>query len=199
MSEITSKIALHCLKACSDNHGEVCEECDIYGHTGCDHCFEDTIEYAISSIEKLEQITEQKTLKIVPTADVAREIGCTTVESAYYWAEPFRKLEEFGYVICKQSEGTRTMIGNFYSTFKPTPEEKAEREAKMQKIFKKAARDKGCSTCKHCVENKDLTYYPSFCTVERSKCLQGLKCDTVLFSVKNCPRYEEENFSEAFH
>lgn len=75
--------------------------------------------------------------------------------------------------------------------FNPTPEERAEQLARMKKIFDEAAADEGCATCEYCVENKDLPYYPNFVTVERSKCLKGFKCDTVLFSVKHCPKYKK--------
>lgn len=56
MSEINSKIALHCLKAYSEHHNEMCEECEIYGHTGEDHCFEDMLEFAIHAVETLQDV-----------------------------------------------------------------------------------------------------------------------------------------------
>ena len=51
MSEMTRKIAIYCLKAYSEHHNEMCEECEIYGQTGEDHCFEDALEFAINSLE----------------------------------------------------------------------------------------------------------------------------------------------------
>ena len=55
------------------------------------------------------------------------------------------------------------------------------------KLYNEQAPDKGCSTCKNC---KHVAYFPGFVTAE--ECV----CDTVSFSVKNCPkwigRYEEE-------
>lgn len=56
---MNGKIALHCMKAYSEHYNEMCEECDIYGQTGSDHCFEDALQYAIESVEKLEQIKEK--------------------------------------------------------------------------------------------------------------------------------------------
>ena len=46
--------------------------------------------------------------------------------------------------------------------------------------------DKGCSTCKFC---KHVRNYPGFVTGEECDCTAGLECDTVLFSVKNCPKW----------
>lgn len=70
--------------------------------------------------------------------------------------------------------------------------DKYENEIEM-KLYKKYAPDKGCNTCNHCVHVRD---YPGFVTGEECDCLAGLECDTVLFSVKNCPkwagRHEEE-------
>lgn len=52
--------------------------------------------------------------------------------------------------------------------------------------------DKGCSTCKNC---RHVRNYPGFVTGEECECDAGLECDTVCFSVHNCPkwidRYEE--------
>lgn len=53
---------------------------------------------------------------------------------------------------------------------------------------------KDCSTCAHC---KHVRYLPGFVTGEECECQVGLECDTVAFSVKNCPKWkgmmEEEN------
>lgn len=63
----------------------------------------------------------------------------------------------------------------------------------VMKLYKKYAPDKGCNTCKNCAHVRNL---PGFVTGEECECTAGLECDTVLFSVKNCPRwvgrYEEE-------
>ena len=44
-----------------------------------------------------------------------------------------------------------------------------------------------CSTCKYCVH---IHSYPSYVVGEECECTAGLKCDTVLFSVSNCPKWE---------
>lgn len=77
------------------------------------------------------------------------------------------------------------------SIFCPSYEERVKQRARIQELFNEAAKNKGCATCKKCVEDKSIGYLPNFVTAERNKCLEGLRCDTVLFSVKNCPRYEE--------
>ena len=69
--------------------------------------------------------------------------------------------------------------------FNPTPEDIAYHK----KIFEKAAESKGCSTCSYC---KHVVSYPGFVTAEECECTVGLECDTVLFSVKNCPKYERK-------
>lgn len=50
MTKEEKEIALHCLRAMIDE--EVCEECDIYGKTGTDHCEADTIRMVIKELEK---------------------------------------------------------------------------------------------------------------------------------------------------
>lgn len=49
---MTRKIALHCMKSASELGRELCEECPIYGQTGCDHCFEDALQYVIGMLEQ---------------------------------------------------------------------------------------------------------------------------------------------------
>lgn len=88
------------------------------------------------------------------------------------------------------------MIESFYDVFKPTPEEQAMQRTRMQKVFNMAAKDEGCSTCEYCVVNTDLPYHPTFGMVEQNKCMQGLECDTVLFSVKHCPKYKKSEDEE---
>ena len=56
---MTKEIALHCMKSASELERELCEECPIYGQTGCDHCYEDALQYVIGMLEQdtvLEQI-----------------------------------------------------------------------------------------------------------------------------------------------
>ena len=47
--------AVYCLKADSELHSEVCEECDLYGLVGCNHCQNDAIEIAIKALEEVQQ------------------------------------------------------------------------------------------------------------------------------------------------
>lgn len=42
--------ALHCLKAMIEE--EVCEECELYGTTGTDHCEADCVRVAIEALKK---------------------------------------------------------------------------------------------------------------------------------------------------
>lgn len=47
---MTPRIALHCMKVnCAM---ALCENCDIYGTVGTDHCFEDACREAIESLKK---------------------------------------------------------------------------------------------------------------------------------------------------
>lgn len=47
--------AIYCLKAESERHPEVCEECHLYGQCGCDHCYEDASDIAIKALEDIQQ------------------------------------------------------------------------------------------------------------------------------------------------
>ena len=47
---MTEQIAIHCLKAIICE--EVCEECELYGQTGTDHCETDAVRIAIEALEK---------------------------------------------------------------------------------------------------------------------------------------------------
>lgn len=49
---MNGEIALHCMKSTSELESELCEECPIYGQTGCDHCYEDALQYVISMLEQ---------------------------------------------------------------------------------------------------------------------------------------------------
>ena len=53
-------------------------------------------------------------------------------------------------------------------------------------LYNEQKKERGCSTCKHCVRVRDL---PGFVTGEECECAAGLECDTVLFNVKNCPKW----------
>jgi len=75
---------------------------------------------------------------------------------------------------------------DFRRTFKPTPEEIAEDEKRFLNLYKELAKEKGCSTCGHLKHVIDL---PGFVTGEENECTEGLECDTVLYTVKNCPKW----------
>ena len=75
--------------------------------------------------------------------------------------------------------------------FNPTKEEQEEDRQKYKKIHYELVKKKGCSTCKHCVHVRN---YPGFVTAEECECSAGLECDTVLFSVINCPEWIERPF-----
>lgn len=83
------------------------------------------------------------------------------------------------------------MIVDFNRVFNPTPEQQAEDRKRYIDIHKELAKEKGCSTCVNC---KHVTNYPGFVLGEECECLAGLKCDTVFFTVKNCPQWVEEPF-----
>lgn len=77
--------------------------------------------------------------------------------------------------------------------FFPTPEERAEDLKYYMEIHKELAKKKGCSTCENC---KHVISYPGFVTGEECECIAGLECDTVLFSVENCPKWIEDKWIE---
>lgn len=52
---MTENEAVYCLKADSESHSEVCEECDLYGAVGCDHCQNDAIKIAIKALEEVQR------------------------------------------------------------------------------------------------------------------------------------------------
>ena len=56
---MTREIALHCMKSASELERELCEECPIYGQTGCDHCYEDALQYVIAMLEQEPQESEE--------------------------------------------------------------------------------------------------------------------------------------------
>lgn len=49
---MTEQEAIYCLKAVSERYPQVCEECQLYGQTGCDHCYDDANDVAIKALEK---------------------------------------------------------------------------------------------------------------------------------------------------
>ena len=63
----------------------------------------------------------------------------------------------------------------------------------VKRLYDKQKVDKGCSTCKYC---EHIYNYPGYVTAEESICRVGLECDTVYFTIKNCPKWVG-NFEES--
>lgn len=82
------------------------------------------------------------------------------------------------------------MICSFRRTFKPTKEEKAQDKKFFEKIWNEAVNKRGCTTCANCEKVRE---YPDFVLGEECECKVGLKCDTILDTVKNCEKYIEGN------
>lgn len=72
--------------------------------------------------------------------------------------------------------------------FNPNIEEQNEIKRTIKLLHDKFKDEKGCTTCRNCVHVKN---YPGFVTGEECICCAGLECDTVLFSVKNCPMWKD--------
>ena len=66
MTREEKKNALHCLKVMIGE--EVCEECDLYGTTGTDHCEADCVRVAIEALEQ-----ESKLEKVIKMRDATSE------------------------------------------------------------------------------------------------------------------------------
>ena len=77
--------------------------------------------------------------------------------------------------------------------FNPTPEEHEEDIERWRKLHQELCQEKGCGTCRNC---KHVRSFPGYITGEECDCAAGLKCDTVLFSVKNCEKYNQKEFDE---
>lgn len=54
------------------------------------------------------------------------------------------------------------------------------------KLYNEQKSDRGCSTCKNCEHKYN---YPNYVISEECVCTIGLECDTVYFTVKNCPKW----------
>ena len=74
--------------------------------------------------------------------------------------------------------------------FNPTHEEEIEDNQKIINIISPYYKNRGCSTCGNC---KHVIDYPGFVTGEECECTVGLKCDTVLFTIKDCPKYIDDD------
>ena len=75
-----------------------------------------------------------------------------------------------------------------WTIFPLTLEEQEKSRKNIEKLYNTMAQDKECSTCSHCIH---VRAYPDFVMGEECECEVGLQCDTVLFSIKNCPSYEK--------
>lgn len=60
---MTENEAIFCIKAESELYPEICDECKLYGKTGCDHCNEDAMELAIEALEEVRQYRAIGTLE----------------------------------------------------------------------------------------------------------------------------------------
>lgn len=78
---------------------------------------------------------------------------------------------------------------NFRRIFNPTKEEQEEDRRKYKALHYELAEKRGCSTCQHCIHVRN---YHGFVTAEECECSAGLECDTVLFSVINCPEWIDD-------
>lgn len=81
---------------------------------------------------------------------------------------------------------------SFRRAFFPTEKEKEEKWKSYQKLCRDLAKEKGCSTCKFRIKKPNQPKLPDYILNEENMCIRGLECDTVVFSVKNCPLYKSE-------
>lgn len=72
--------------------------------------------------------------------------------------------------------------------FKPTEEEREDDIKRYLRIHDELKTERGCSTCANCATVRRI---PGVATGEECECKAGLECDTVFFTVKNCPVWEE--------
>ena len=84
---------------------------------------------------------------------------------------------------CKKC--TNFKNGQFRNGFKCVFCKEYGEELSLQ-LYNEQKVDKGCTTCKNC---KHVREYPAYVTGEECECSAGLECDTVLFTVTNCPKW----------
>ena len=82
---MTENEAVYCLKADSESHSEVCEECDLYGAVGCDHCQNDAIKIAIKALEEVQQY------RAIGTPEELQEMKKDFAEALSDWRQ-YRKI-----------------------------------------------------------------------------------------------------------
>lgn len=85
---------------------------------------------------------------------------------------------------CKSCEGLNEK-GTFRNKLKCKFCDKYASEV-TKKLYDEQKKEKGCSTCKYC---EHIHNYPGFVTAEECICSVGLRCDTVYFTIKNCPKW----------
>ena len=115
--------------------------------------------------------------------------GIDTVLKLFTPEEAIEKIKEYDEMQKANKEKNMGKRSLFDRVFRPTKEEKEQQIAFIKKIYEDSKEDRGCYTCVNCVHVRE---YPSWCTGEECNCLAGLKCDTVLGSVKNCSQYIEK-------
>lgn len=57
--DMTLEQAIYCLKAGSERYPEICEECELYGIVGADHCYDDATDISIKSLQKIQKQVRQ--------------------------------------------------------------------------------------------------------------------------------------------
>lgn len=85
------------------------------------------------------------------------------------------------------------MMSTFRRVFFPTKEEIHQQCEFLRIIHRENAKKRGCNSCANCVH---VRHYPGFVTGEECECTVGLKCDTMLDTVRNCEKYIEYDIEE---
>lgn len=80
------------------------------------------------------------------------------------------------------------MMVDFNAVF--ASEQDLDELKRFYELHKELAKKRGCSTCAHC---RRVINLPGFVTGEECVCDAGLQCDTVLFNVKDCPKWREND------
>ncbi len=80
--------------------------------------------------------------------------------------------------------------------FNPTVDEQTEDLKFNYDVHKKLTKDRGCATCKHL---KHVKEYPAFVMAEGCVCNAGRTCDSVLYSIKDCPKWEDSFPAASLH
>lgn len=94
--------AIYCLKAGSERYSHVCEECTLYGETGCDHCYNDANDVAIKALEEVQQYRALGTveeLRVARDKQVAKKLlnDGMRIPFSYYCPSCKEELSDDGY------------------------------------------------------------------------------------------------------